>query len=135
MFPWLWLWTPQFHFPWSGNVVQNIEPETDWFFGSIQPDAGNAQIEKKIFDVASYGKQIGLISDLLLELTKSDQQLSPESIVLVEKLKELHAKIESIKANHYSNEVDELVSRVESIQKRGGASSDLLKVRLREILM
>ena len=30
MFPWLWLWAPQLHFPWSGDVAQDIEPTTTW---------------------------------------------------------------------------------------------------------
>jgi hypothetical protein len=66
MYPWLWFWAPQFHFPFSGAVAQRIEPDTNWFFGGIHPEAGNGDIEKQIFDVASYGRQLGWITEVLL---------------------------------------------------------------------
>jgi hypothetical protein len=44
MFPWLWIWNPQFHFPWSDSVAQRIEPIT--LFDSIGADAGDGKIEK-----------------------------------------------------------------------------------------
>jgi hypothetical protein len=59
MYPWLWIWAPQLHFPWSGGVAQRIEPNANWFFDSISGQPGNAKIEKKAFGVASYGKQLG----------------------------------------------------------------------------
>lgn len=66
MYPWLWFWAPQVHFPWSGAVSQNIEPNTTWFSSLIKPGAGNAQIERRAFEVASYGRQFGLITEVLL---------------------------------------------------------------------
>lgn len=68
MYPWLWLWAPRFQFPWSGDVAQDIEPSTSWFFGSIKPEAGNAKIEERAFAIASYGKQLGLITEVLMDL-------------------------------------------------------------------
>ena len=69
MFPWLWHWAPQVHLPWSGDVAQRIAPATHWFFQGIQPGAGHPRIEEEAFDVASYGKQLGLITELLLDLS------------------------------------------------------------------
>ena len=66
MHPWLWFWAPQIHFPWSGSLAQNIAPNTSWFSDLIQPGAGNARIEAQAFATASYGKQLGLITDVLL---------------------------------------------------------------------
>ena len=66
MFPWLWFWAPQFHFPWSGSVAQQIDPDLGWFFGAIRPGAGDATVEREAFEVASYGKQLGLISEALV---------------------------------------------------------------------
>lgn len=40
MFPWLWFWAPHIHFPWSGSVAQQIDPNLGWFFGAIQPSSG-----------------------------------------------------------------------------------------------
>ena len=77
MYPWLWFWAPQVHLPWSGDVAQRIDPTTHWFFQGIRPGAGHARIEEQAFDVASYGKQLGLISELLLDLTEPGQNALP----------------------------------------------------------
>jgi hypothetical protein len=53
MFPWLWFYAPQFHFPWSGAVAQRIAPDTHWFFSGIRPGAGDAHIEEQAFGVAT----------------------------------------------------------------------------------
>ena len=76
MFPWLWFWAPQVHLPWSGNVAQDIEPSTSWFFRGIRPQSGDGEIEERAFAVASYGRQLGLITEVLLELA---EQLAPAS--------------------------------------------------------
>jgi hypothetical protein len=41
------------------RVAQRIEPNANWFFDSISGQAGNAKMEKKDFEVASYGRQLG----------------------------------------------------------------------------
>ena len=66
MYPWLWLWAPQFRFPFSGSVAQDYEPNTEWFFGAISPSAGDGKVERRAFEVASYGRQIGLLTEALL---------------------------------------------------------------------
>ena len=76
MFPWLWYWAPQVHFPWSGRVAQQIAPDTHWFFGGIRPGAGDARIEEQAFGVASYGKQLGLITEVLLALAQESPRAS-----------------------------------------------------------
>ena len=60
MFPWFWLhWAPQLHFPLSGAVTQDI-------FSGIRPTAGDADVERAVYDVASYGKQLGWLSEVVL---------------------------------------------------------------------
>jgi hypothetical protein len=55
--------------PWSGDVVQDIDPQTSWFFGNIAPTAGSGRLERHIaLDVASYGKQLSVVMDALHEL-------------------------------------------------------------------
>ena len=66
MFPLFWIWSPQLHYPWSGSVAQQIEPNTNWFFDAISPDSGVAAIEKKAIERASYGRPLGLINEVLL---------------------------------------------------------------------
>jgi hypothetical protein len=97
MFPWLWFWSPQFHFPWSGSVRQRIDPITNWFFDSIPPAAGDGQIEKRAFEVASYGRQLGLIIEVLVEVAAKQAPLSPDAAGSLERLKAIQTAIEKIK--------------------------------------
>ncbi|MEY3202597.1 MAG: hypothetical protein RIR70_2147, partial [Pseudomonadota bacterium] len=72
MFPWLFLWSPQVRFPWSGAVEQSISPAA--FFGSITAPYGNGAIEQAVFSgVASYGRQLGILSEIVLWLAGSAQ--------------------------------------------------------------
>ena len=60
--------------PWSGDVVQDIDPQTSWFFGNIAPTAGSGRLERHIaLDVASYGKQLSVVMDALHELIEQGQ--------------------------------------------------------------
>jgi len=79
MFPWLWVWAPDLNFPWSGSVAQRIEPNTNWFFDAIPDGAGDRRIEKKAFGVASYGRQLGLLTEVLIELADKQAPLSVEA--------------------------------------------------------
>ncbi|MBC3919354.1 hypothetical protein H8L32_17825 [Undibacterium sp. CY18W] len=96
MYPWLWVWSPQVHFPWSGNVAQKIEPRT-WFNAMIPPVSGDAEIEAQVFNAASYGTQLGLIIDILLDIVKETEDLSPKASASLKELSVLKSKIEDIK--------------------------------------
>jgi hypothetical protein len=68
--------TPMFNFsprfPWSGDVIQDIDPQTTWFFGNIAPTAGSGRLERHIaLDVVSYGKQLSVVMDALHELIEN----------------------------------------------------------------
>ena len=60
MYPWLWFWTPQFHFPWNDNITQRNEPNR--FFDAISPNAGIGKIEKKAFEIAYNQGQVFRVS-------------------------------------------------------------------------
>ena len=98
MFPWFWFWTPQFNYPWSGNVAQDISPDTTWFFGAIKPEAGLGEIEKEIFEVVSYGKQLGLITEVLLSLAGTDTIDATKATQSLKNLRAIYAQIENVKA-------------------------------------
>jgi hypothetical protein len=94
MLPWL---LSNFNFPLSGDINQKIEP--DWFFGTINSEVGDGEIEKEIFHkVASYGKQIGMLTEVLLSIA-DNLKLDSENIETLSKLKELQTKVEEIKAS------------------------------------
>ena len=94
MLPWL---QSNFNFPLSGNVTQRLDP--DWFFDTIDSEVGDSEIEKEIFlEVASYGKQIGMLTEVLLAIA-DELNLNDENITSLSELKQLQAKIEAIKSS------------------------------------
>ncbi len=134
MYPWLWFWAPQLHFPWSGSVAQRIEPTTDWFFAGINPGAGNSRIEQKAFDVASYGKQLGLITEILIDLADRARPTSELAGRSLERLKRIREEIERIKTAEYSSQALDVEAQVLELKRKGDPSYARLAERLRTIL-
>ena len=134
MVPWLWFWAPQIHFPWSGSVAQNIEPSVSWFSDLIKPAAGNPQIEAKAFGIASYGKQLGLITEVLIELTESTTVKAPQAAKSLQRLKKIKADIDAMKVVEYDAAAASLAAQVEAAGRRGGAEYESLVRRLLPLL-
>jgi len=134
MFPWFWFWAPQIHFPWSGAVAQQIAPDTHWFFSGIRPGAGDARIEEQAFGVASYGKQLGLITEVLLALAHESPKASARAQASIDKLKAIQAEIEQLKSAEYQRVAESLAAQVMAIRRRGGAKAKALEARLLPLL-
>ncbi|AKJ26805.1 hypothetical protein [Caldimonas brevitalea] len=100
MLPWLWLWNPNIHWPFSGDVVQDIAPDTRWFFGAIPPRAGVGALEKEIFETASYGRQLGLLMDVVLALSDQAEWQTDEQRRRHVELQAVHREIERVKGSH-----------------------------------
>jgi hypothetical protein len=130
MFPWLWFYAPQLHFPWSGAVAQQIAPDTHWFFSGIQPGAGDARIEERAFGVASYGKQLGLITEVLLALAQESPPALAQAQESIDKLKTIQAEIERLKSTEYERVAESLAAQVMAIRRRGGARAKALNAKL-----
>jgi hypothetical protein len=116
MYPWLWFWAPQFHFPFSGSVAQRIDPDTSWFFAGIRPEAGNGDVEKQIFDVASYGRQLGLITEVLLANTSKGTVSPAQAAKAQAQLEEVYAEVESVKARNREKLSRSAVAVLEKLQ-------------------
>jgi len=88
----LWLnFHPQVHWPFSGSVAQDIHP-------ALLAQAGNEETEVRVLrDVASYGKQLGVLGDLLHSVASlvPPERLGEEGRHAYAQLTEL---IESVKA-------------------------------------
>jgi hypothetical protein len=132
MYPWLWIWNPQFHFPWSGSVAQRIEPIT--LFDSIKADAGDGAIEKKAFDVASYGRQLGLITEVLIGLAEKQQALPPEAAASLERLKGIRDRIKIIKDEESASLAQDIEARVDRLRRSNPAEYAKLRVKLQPML-
>jgi hypothetical protein len=102
---------PSFKLPLSGDVVQSINPFTAFMtggqFGLININMGQSsepKVEEEVMtDIASYGKQLGRIEDVLLVLVKHFHPappLSEEETDAIDALKEMLHKIAAVKKKH-----------------------------------
>lgn len=136
MFPWpyLWLWAPQWHFPWSGNFAQRIDPDTHWFFAGIRPGAGDARIEERAFGVASYGRQLGLLADVVIDLAQRSAPHSAEAVRALRELQDIATRIERIKDDEHAATAVQLEAQLRELQRRGGAAWEQLAARLQPLV-
>ena len=118
MYPWQFFWAPQLHLPWSGNVAQRITSNTDWFSDLIEPGAGDPLIEEKAFQIASYGKQLGIITEVLLDLSDQLEPKTPEARKALNQLKQINQEIGEVKSNINRDLLDELVKNAAELKKR-----------------
>jgi hypothetical protein len=108
---------PTFRLPLSGNVTQSINPWT-WLFNPMGSQVGlininlgkssNPEVEEEVLtDIASYGKQLGRIEDVLavlLDHFHPQQELAPKETKAIADLRELIAEIADVKAKHAAAE-------------------------------
>lgn len=134
MYPWLWFWAPQVHFPWSGDVAQRIDPDTHWFFQGINPGAGDPRIEEKAFDIASYGRQLGLITEVLIDIAEQAKPKSSKAAASLERLKLIRDQIEQVKAVELGARAADLEAQLAELRRKGGAEYTQLAARLLPLL-
>jgi hypothetical protein len=130
MFPWFWWWAPQVHWPFSGDVVQDIAPDTRWFFGAIPPQAGVGEVERKVFETASYGRQLGLITEVLLALAEDAQWKTAEAADKHRRLKALAARIEAVKRVHKADLAEATEAALRKLREEQPAAYKALMARL-----
>jgi hypothetical protein len=122
------------HYPWSGGVAQHIAPETDWFFAGIAPSAGDPRIERQAFEIASYGRQLGLITEVLLDLAAQMPPRSAQGRESLARLQAIQAAIENLKQAEHERVAESLAAQVRAIQRAGGARAEALNTRLQPLL-
>jgi hypothetical protein len=117
MLPWLWIFSPvnYWYWPLSGAVRENISPEL-FFGGMIQPGAGDPEIERHAFELASYGKQLGWLTDVVVGVFR-DTGLTGEARKSFESLRQLSSQIQHVKDAHHDarrNAAIALLDRMEA---------------------
>ncbi len=97
MNPWLPWWSAFTKLPGAENLTQDIAPVTTWFPTTFEMNfAGDRRIEADVVsNTASYGKQLGILTDALLALA-GDDSTHPD----IQRLKDIAEKIEQRKQNH-----------------------------------
>jgi hypothetical protein len=114
--------------------MQQIDPDLTWFSHWITPGAGNAAIEEKAFSgVASYGKQLGLITDVLLAIV--EKTALTDEPKAVDDLRRIRSRIEMLKTVEYTLANDQIVAQVNKIRERGGSELNELTTQLLPLLM
>ena len=134
MTPWIWWWAPSLRvqLPLGGDVTQDIDPDLSWFFDGIPPSAGDGRIEHQAFDVASYGRQLGWITEVLIGLAEREGVPAGQAAESLRKLRQVRDEIERIKDAAHDAEVEDLARRVAQVRRRGGTRAARLRARLRQ---
>jgi hypothetical protein len=130
MFPWFFIFAPQWQLPFSGSVAQRIDPQTDWFFDGIDASSGDGRIERQAFEVASYGRQLGLLTEVLVDLAA---QVTPQSEAATRSLKRLKAiqvEIEKVKTQDAVSLVRDVEQALDRLQKQHPAEYKRLGERM-----
>lgn len=117
MLPWYWMWSPQVNFPLSGSVTQDVAPDISWFFQGIKPEAGVGNIEKELFEVASYGRQLGLILDVLLPLVGEGSLDSEKAKRSLADLKDIYREIERVKVEKKAEMEKAAISLLKKLER------------------
>lgn len=129
MFPFLWLWSPQFFLPWSGSVTQDIALER--FFNAIPRSSGDGGIEYAAFKRASYGSQLGWITEVLLELMKD---APADDHGALGKLRLAHADIALLKMEKQGQAAEHIAAYLDTLRQQDGARFARLSERLLPLL-
>ena len=134
MYPWLFLWAPQLQLPFSGDVAQRIEPRTQWFFDGIDTTSGDPVIERKAFEVATYGRQLGLITELLLDMAAQTPPRTRAGREARKRLQKIQAEIERIKIDDAAAQVDMVEAGLQRLKARHKPEYEALRARLQQAL-
>ena len=132
MIPWLWLGAPQYHLPLSGSVAQEIEPTA--YFDSINAAAGDKRIEKRACEVASYGRQLGLLTELLLGVAEKQKSLSPEARTALERIEGIRDQIALIKNEEAATLARDIEAQVDRLRRLDEVEWGRLLATLRPLL-
>ena len=117
MFPWFFFWAPQLTMPFGGSVAQRIEPSTNWFFDGIAPGSGDPRIERQAFEVASYGRQLGLITEVIMDLAAQAPPATPQGRKSLQRLREIQLRIEEIKERDAIDTLEQIDALLARLQK------------------
>ena len=102
-----------------GNLNQPILP--GWSFGNISVNyAGNVEIEKDVVEkVASFGKQLGIITDAVL--AQADGKPKDDKAIM--RLKEIAAKIEDVKNRNKASLAEQARGAMQRLEKAEPAAA------------
>lgn len=102
------------------NLAQSILP--GWFSNVSVNYAGDADIEKKVVeDVASFGRQIGIITDVVLELANGKPAAKDEPLA---QLRDIAAKVKEIKEQRKRSLSEKASDAMAKLAETDGAAAE-----------
>lgn len=112
MNPWFDTWLNMFRAPLSGDVSQDYRPVTSWWSPQLEFNfAGDQKVEAEVVrSVASYGKQLGILTEAVLALAKDSN--SPE----VARLQQLAEEVGAVKKRRSSESAISLKQRLQELR-------------------
>jgi hypothetical protein len=113
VFPWLWIFAPQTYWPLSGAVTQDVS--LDAFFRGIKPGAGVPGIEQRVFEHASYGKQLGWLTEVVIDAVDRQGAPSADAREALDRLKALRADVERIKGDVRRDRAEAAMALLDSL--------------------
>lgn len=106
--------------PFCGGVNQDYHPDTSWFSPTVNVEmAGHQKIERDVVtNTASYGKQIGLMMDILVVLAEKCECVDTEQFHAdVKRLKDIHTRIENTKKHHRGSLAHTAVDTLDALKR------------------
>lgn len=128
MAPWLGLGLPG-----SGDVWQKVTNVTDWFSPKLTVNyAGDPRIEEDVTsNVASYGKQLGILTEAVLALAgPTDAIADPALKAAAERLTKIQTEIEAIKKRRAPETEDAIVQAMTRLKTSDEPSYERVLKRL-----
>lgn len=116
-----------FRLPFSGNVNENIAPS---FSPSLTIDfAGNPKVEDRVVrEVASYGSQLGWLTEIVLALADKDERTPPEDAL--DKLRKASKEIDEIKTAVRKSALEDASAALDRLERdQPEAYRSLLRLR------
>lgn len=128
---WLRLWSPTFNLPGSGSIGSfSYHPNTTW--GAPTLFSGNEIVEQAVYrDVATPGRQLGRLTDVVLELVNELSAMDSKiaGAESVKKLKAMSKQIEKIKEAIEDNTT---AAVKEGLEKLRNNDEDAFKALIKE---
>jgi hypothetical protein len=114
---WWWLYMPQHHWPLSGAVTQDIET-------ALLRQARDSRVEREVLsDVASYGRQLGVLTDVVLALARAadGETIRAEAGDALDKLEDIARRVEAIKRRR-APRAEDLQRALDELRRRDPAA-------------